>query len=63
MNVTFIISLDESRGYTGFRSVEPPPQKFPCVRDNSVLFFSNLIHMLIMAKEDRYFKVNLSKGL
>ena len=31
----FIISPDESRGYIGFRSVAPPPSKFPCGRDNS----------------------------
>ena len=29
------ISPEESQGFIGFRSVASPPQKFPCVRDNS----------------------------
>ena len=29
-----IVSLDESRGYLGFSTVTPPPQRFPFGRDN-----------------------------
>ena len=29
-----IVSPDESRGYLGFSTVTPPPQRFPFGRDN-----------------------------
>ena len=29
-----IVSPDESRGYLGFNTVTPPPQRFPFGRDN-----------------------------
>ena len=29
-----IVSLDECRGYLGFRTITPPPQRFPFGRDN-----------------------------
>ena len=34
LSVYFIVSPDESRGYFGFSTVTPPPQRFPFGRDN-----------------------------
>ena len=31
---SLIVSPDESRGYLGFSTVTPPPQRFPFGRDN-----------------------------
>ena len=32
--IIVIVSPDESRGYLGFSTVTPPPQRFPFGRDN-----------------------------
>ena len=34
LRVKFIVSPDKSRGYLGFSTVTPPPQRFPFGRDN-----------------------------
>ena len=33
-SIKIFVSLDESRGYFGFSTVTPPPQRFPFGRDN-----------------------------
>ena len=34
VQILIIVSPDESRGYLGFSTVPPPPQRFPFGRDN-----------------------------
>ena len=35
--LNFIVSPDESRGYLGFSTVTPPPQRFPFGCDKNIL--------------------------
>ena len=70
-NALVIVSPDESRGYLGFSTVTPPPQRFPFGRDNlknilvRTLQCDNLKNILVRTLQchERYCFVTLTFNL